>query len=375
MSKLIAFATMAAAVAQAASVQRISVNKLRRPGKVKKWVSQMKAGSSNQAKLPIIAHDGEEYWTGPISVGTPAQHFQIDFDTGSSDLWVPNVDCDGCGSCARYSRDESSTSTVVSRFPPFVIVYGSGGAVGYIVSDVVTVGNVSTGALTVKDQHFVAMYLLAGNIGCGIMGLGWDNLDEGIPQWIDNIQKQDPSFDAVFSFFIPESITHTTGELTIGGIDPTHFTGQLVNSPAIHITDIGYWITNFDSIAVGSTVTTTQQPCIIDSGTTVMLMGNATVDVLHNQLGSKLGNCQQIAASGPVLKFRVGGGEFNISGSAYQYQLSDSDCSGIVSDTISVAGVDMYLLGDTFIRIVFTVFDVKNKQLRFAYANNNKRSV
>lgn len=374
MSKaLFIVAVAAVTTAQAASIHRIVVNKKRRQGKARRWMSKVKKSAGGQSHLPIIAHEGEDYWTGPIGIGTPAQTFQIDFDTGSSNLWVPNPDCIGCGKCKRYTHDDSSTYESIRKFPPFFLAYGSGVAIGYIAADVVTVGNASIGALTVSKQEFGDMYLMHGELGCGIFGLGFDKLDEGIPPWIDNIQKVDPSFEAVFSFFIPESTTHTTGELVIGGIDTTRFTGKLVNSPIVHSTDIGYWITNFESIAVGSKVTTSQQACILDSGTTVMLMGSETVDELKAQLGANAGNCQAIASSGPALNFKVAGATFSVPGSAYQFLVASDDCSGIVAEPIDVAGVDMYLLGDTFIRVVFTVFDVKNKQLRFAYANNTNK--
>ena len=78
--------------------------------------------------LPL-EDDNDLLWHGPITIGTPPQHFDIDFDTRSSDLWVPNVDCTdtACQGKDRYNSSASSTSTPEPGF--FFIQYGDGSSV------------------------------------------------------------------------------------------------------------------------------------------------------------------------------------------------------------------------------------------------------
>lgn len=79
--------------------------------------------------VALTDEDDDEEWAGNISIGTPAQKFVIDFDTGSSDLWVPSSSCTSstCKKKDRYTASSSSTSSKKSG--TFSIEYGDGSTV------------------------------------------------------------------------------------------------------------------------------------------------------------------------------------------------------------------------------------------------------
>ena len=75
-----------------------------------------------RAGVSLTDQQNDLEWTGQVAIGTNNQKFTIDFDTGSSDLWIPSKSCTTCGSHAKYDPSHSGTKKSGS----FSISYGDG---------------------------------------------------------------------------------------------------------------------------------------------------------------------------------------------------------------------------------------------------------
>lgn len=161
-----------------------------------------------QAKYGVVAaknDDGDESGTVPTSpsdaaddayitevqVGTPAQTFKMDFDTGSSDLWLYSNDtvADLAKGHTLYQPGDSTTAHKIAG-ETWGIHYADDSTSGGIVyRDIVTIGG-----LTAKKQGVEsAINVSTSNFpGSGLLGLALDKGNTAKPTkqktWFSNIK-------------------------------------------------------------------------------------------------------------------------------------------------------------------------------------------
>ncbi|CAG8584287.1 9925_t:CDS:2 [Acaulospora colombiana] len=190
-----------------------------------------------------LVDESSQLWQGKISVGTPPVEYTVDFDTGSSDLFLPAKDCDQtCKGHTPYDTSASSTSKALNK--SFTLKYGDGSNVsGKQFTDTVEIAGLKAtkqtlGAATTYSDGFGSSNFPAD----GLMGMGFQSISEyNAPPVFQSFVSQGQTSDPVFAM----KLTEQGSELTLGGLADTLYKGDITYVP---VTQEGYWQVNFDSL-------------------------------------------------------------------------------------------------------------------------------
>lgn len=123
-----------------------------------------------------------EYLT-PVQIGTPPQTLHLDFDTGSSDLWVFSSDTPKAEISNQTLFDIGGSSTAeLLQGETWSIEYGDGsGASGIVYSDVVEVGGVTVPNQAVEVATQVSSSFTSDGSSDGLLGLAFSSINQVTP--------------------------------------------------------------------------------------------------------------------------------------------------------------------------------------------------
>ncbi|KAG1772615.1 aspartic peptidase domain-containing protein [Suillus placidus] len=359
------------------------------------------AKRANSAAVPITDEQNDSSYSGVVSIGTPSQNFNLILDTGSSDLWVATSSCTSCSainsctSCAPTEFTTSKSSTFLSSGTSLQINYGSGSVQGATSQDTVTFGG-----FTITQQELLAVSattsgLLNGGLS-GIMGLGFNTISalSATPFWqalYSAGQLSQPLFSFYLERYIDQSAMSTApgGTLTLGGTNSSLYQGSieylnLAGSPS-------YWLLSVSSLSVqGKTVSVGSSTlAAIDTGTTLIA---APTTVTANVWAQVPGSIALMGAYAGLYAFPCTTSvtvTMSFGGSTWTINPADMNlgsvptavsgtttqmCAGGIFDigtsVGSGSGVPTWIIGDTFLKNVYSVFRANPAAIGFAQLAN-----
>ncbi|KAM7205757.1 Endothiapepsin [Naviculisporaceae sp. PSN 640] len=347
--------------------------------------------------------DGDVEYLSPVEIGTPAQTLYLDFDTGSSDLWVFSTETqkDQVNGQKLYSPDKSSTAEKMQG-ASWQIQYGDGStSSGDVYTDKVTIGGVTYKHQAVESAQLVSAEFSSDTQMSGLVGLGFTSINQVLPDqqktFFDNIL---PNLDS--PVFTADLKAGKPGSYNFGWIDHTACIGNISYVPAN--SSNGYW--GMDALGYSITVPSTSSAsynrtitAIVDTGTTLLLLPHDVVKDYYGYISGSGYDSDQAAwtfpcDATPIPDFALSIGPDSQADSAYSSGASTGGPLmitipgsymnyGMVSDDgttamcyggmQSDAAVGFSILGDIVLKAAFVVFenDASRPNPRLGWAAKN----
>ncbi|CAI2354959.1 unnamed protein product [Caenorhabditis sp. 36 PRJEB53466] len=367
-----------------------------------------------QSSSPIIDYEDMAYMV-QISLGTPAQNFVLFIDSGSSNLWVPDITCAAgkdatCGSyckstpydaCLTFCQEECCTKTVskrkvlstadacqskhrfnaslsssyVTNGQKFDMTYNTGEVKGFFGVDTFCFTNTSA---CCTDQTFGQATTIgeafAKQPEDGIIGLGWPALavNQQTPPLFNlmNQGKLDQPYFVVYLAQIGPTSQLNGGAFTVGGLDSAHCDS---NVDWVPLTTQTFWQIKLSGVASG---TYSQSPtagwqCAADTAASFIGAPKSVVSSLAKVVGATYVpgtgayfiDCDAVVAD---IVFTINGKTYNMPSSSFIVSAGPGPCMFAFYDLTAGGFYPAWMLGPPFMRAYCHVHDMQNGRLGLA---------
>ncbi|KAL8873882.1 MAG: hypothetical protein Q9174_000711 [Haloplaca sp. 1 TL-2023] len=259
---------------------------------VPKGISRVKSQQPNvhatededEGRVTATPEEGDASFLSPIRIG--GQPMMMNFDTGSSDLWVfsTSLGSEDIQGQSLYDPKKSETFKPLQG-STWKITYGDkSGASGIVGTDVVDIGGAEVQEQAIELATDVTESFVEDADSDGLVGLGFGSINTVKPRqqktFFENVQDslENPLFTA--------NLRHATvGSYQFGRIDESMFEGDLSYTPIDK--SQGFWQIDSKSFAIGDGPKQTNpnaSPAIMDTGTSLILADDDVVRAYWSQV-------------------------------------------------------------------------------------------
>ncbi|EJU04217.1 acid protease [Dacryopinax primogenitus] len=290
-----------------------------------------------------------------------------------------------CDTSTTFNSGASSTFQASTNTNPVELQYGSGSASGPVVRDVVTFGG-----YTIDPQIFVDVTTLGSGLTTdttvsGLIGLGWPALSSsGATPFVNALVNANKLPSPQMSFFLTRYVDDPTatnaepgGYFTLGGTNSSLFTGSIEYHNIQQLQgENAYWTLQMNSFKVNGAPLSlgTENLAIIDTGTSLIGGPSDQINAIFASIPGSAPGTGQLAGlwtypCSPTITLSVnfGGQDWQVSSDDFLIgQVSASTCVAGLTAVNLGQGAPSWIMGDTFLKNVYSVFQYSPAQVGFA---------
>lgn len=317
--------------------------------------------STHNVDLDNALPQGSASYYGTISFGTPPQSLGIDFDTGSSNLWVVSTECRGCPG-QNQGYDSSRSSSYTHNGTAFSIQYGLGAVSGILVNDAIGIADLQLNKVTfgAADSEDTAPIRPP---SYGLCGLAYQSIAaDGVLPLVDQLYKAGSIPANIFSMLLTDATSgRLQGQLTLGGVDQNLYQGEISWTPVI---DEEWYVVNAGPMKLGGNGIVKSFGAIVDSGTSCLAGPAAAISVIMSKINVAR-DCSNLSQQ-PDITVDIAGITVTMKPQDYVLNVG-GQCQVCIQEFGVPPGTPFtWILGDSFMHAVYTVFDREQNRLGFA---------
>ncbi|KAI1506536.1 acid protease [Biscogniauxia marginata] len=309
-----------------------------------------------------IDQDGTDYsYFVEAKLGSDGKPLYMLLDTGASTTWVMGSGCtsDACKSHNSYGPNDSET--YIDTGKTYSVEYGTGSVSGHVITDTMSIAglsaSVSFGVANTTSDEFSQFPF------DGILGLSMSP-----DTWLSSVKNAKLIKANIFGISLARSADgKNDGEIAFGAPNPDKLDGDISYTP---LKSGSTWTITMDGVTVdGKSARFQGRDAYIDTGTSFVFGPPADVKAVYAMIP---GSSQSGTASWTVpcdsdvpVALTFSGKSWTISSKDFlSAPNGDGVCTGNIYGMEYVRGA--WLVGDTFLKNVYSVYDMDQRQIGFA---------